>query len=141
MDGKNFEITENNVKEYVNKISTWIRKQVQSANAKGVVLGMSGGKDSFVVAKLCCEAIGKQNVFGIIMPKGEMLDIDNGWIEFLDNNADGVCELVKISEYYNMVVESVTDKKIYDKFNDRSNVVLEDSDIRIFDELRSTYEN
>ena len=64
----------------------------------------------------------------------EMLDIDNGWIEFLDNDADGVCELIKINEYYNMVVESVTDKKIYDKFNDRYNVVLEDSDIRIFDE-------
>ena len=64
------------MKNLKSQIIDFIKNYVDSAKAKGVVLGMSGGKDSFVVAKLCCEAIGKQNVFGIIMPKGDMLDID-----------------------------------------------------------------
>lgn len=76
------------MKNLKSQIIEFIKNYVESARAKGVVLGMSGGKDSFVVAKLCCEAIGKENVFGVIMPKGEMLDIDIAKQE---------CELLEIN--------------------------------------------
>lgn len=40
------------------------------------VLGISGGKDSSVAAALCVEALGKDRVIGVLMPKGEQHDID-----------------------------------------------------------------
>ena len=40
------------------------------------VIGISGGKDSSVVAALCVEALGKERVFGVLMPEGKQHDID-----------------------------------------------------------------
>src|SRR5690242_18802705 len=41
---------------------------------KGAVLGLSGGVDSSVTAALCAHALGKERVFGILMPEGESSD-------------------------------------------------------------------
>ncbi|MGN1015474.1 MAG: NAD(+) synthase [Faecousia sp.] len=40
------------------------------------VVGISGGKDSSVVAALCAEALGTDRVIGVLMPCGEQADID-----------------------------------------------------------------
>jgi len=48
-------------------LSGWIRKKVEEASAKGVVLGMSGGLDSSVTAVLCKTAFPKSTL-GLIMP-------------------------------------------------------------------------
>lgn len=40
------------------------------------VVGISGGKDSSVVAALCVEALGKERVIGVLMPNGVQQDID-----------------------------------------------------------------
>jgi NAD+ synthase len=48
-------------------IAAWLRDQASSANARGFVLGMSGGIDSAVVARLCQMAM-PGNVLGVIMP-------------------------------------------------------------------------
>lgn len=55
----------------------WIREFFEN-NGKGcnAVLGISGGKDSSVVAALCVEALGKDRVIGVLMPNGEQADID-----------------------------------------------------------------
>ena len=55
----------------------WIRKFFEE-NGKGcnAVVGISGGKDSSVVAALCVEALGKERVIGVLMPNGEQADID-----------------------------------------------------------------
>ena len=39
-------------------------------------MGISGGKDSSVVAALCVEALGKDRVIGVLMPCGVQADID-----------------------------------------------------------------
>lgn len=39
------------------------------------VVGISGGKDSSIVAALCAEALGKERVYGVLMPQGEQQDI------------------------------------------------------------------
>ena len=55
----------------------WIRDFFEK-NGKGcnAVVGISGGKDSSVVAALCVEALGKERVIGVLMPCGEQHDID-----------------------------------------------------------------
>ena len=55
----------------------WIKKFFEE-NGKGcnAVVGISGGKDSSVVAALCVEALGKDRVIGVLMPCGEQHDID-----------------------------------------------------------------
>lgn len=50
------------------------------------IIGISGGKDSSVVAALCAEALGKDRVVGILMPNGKQNDIDMArkLVDFLD---------------------------------------------------------
>ncbi|MBQ6036650.1 MAG: NAD(+) synthase [Lachnospiraceae bacterium] len=60
-----------------NECVEWIREFFEH-NGPGcnAVVGISGGKDSSVVAALCCEALGKDRVIGVLMPCGEQKDID-----------------------------------------------------------------
>ncbi len=52
-------------------ILDFIRRKVDEAGAKGVVLGLSGGVDSALVAKLCAMALGKERVKALIMPTAD----------------------------------------------------------------------
>jgi NAD+ synthase len=49
------------------KLVSWIRHKVEAAGCKGVVLGMSGGLDSSVLAVLCQRAL-PRSTLGVIMP-------------------------------------------------------------------------
>lgn len=49
-------------------IQNFIKNNISSANAEGVVLGLSGGIDSSVVANLCVNALGKERVVGLGLP-------------------------------------------------------------------------
>ena len=52
------------------EIEQTIRKQVtDTLRRKGVVLGISGGVDSSVVAALCARAVGKENLLCLLMPE------------------------------------------------------------------------
>ncbi|MDI6756236.1 MAG: NAD+ synthase [Thermodesulfobacteriota bacterium] len=53
--------------ELCERISRWIRDQVKAAGSAGVVVGLSGGIDSAVVAVLAKRAVGDQ-VLGLVMP-------------------------------------------------------------------------
>lgn len=59
------------------EIVEWIRAYFEE-NGEGcsAVVGISGGKDSSVVAALCVEALGKDRVVGVLMPNGQQADID-----------------------------------------------------------------
>ncbi|MDU5587875.1 MAG: NAD(+) synthetase, partial [Finegoldia magna] len=46
-------------------ITKWIKEEVESANLKGAVFGISGGIDSAVLACLCKKAFG-DNALGLI---------------------------------------------------------------------------
>ena len=60
-----------------NECVEWIRNFFEE-NGKGcnAVVGISGGKDSSIVAALCVEALGKDRVIGVLMPCGVQHDID-----------------------------------------------------------------
>lgn len=56
-------------KRVKNDCVEWIRNWFEE-NGKGcnAVIGISGGKDSLIVSKLCVEALGKDRVIGVAMP-------------------------------------------------------------------------
>lgn len=64
------------VKRVKDDIILWIRDWFEK-NGKGcnAVVGISGGKDSSVVAALCVEALGKDRVIGVLMPQNVQSDI------------------------------------------------------------------
>ena len=65
------------VEKTKNECVQWIRDFFEE-NGPGcnAVVGISGGKDSSIVAALCVEALGKDRVIGVLMPNGEQADID-----------------------------------------------------------------
>ena len=66
-----------NAKKVKDELVQWIRDFFE-INGPGcnAVIGISGGKDSSVVAALCVEALGRDRVIGVMMPQGYQLDID-----------------------------------------------------------------
>jgi NAD+ synthase len=59
------ELDLNDVKQ---RIGSFIMRKVTESGANGVVLGLSGGVDSAVVAYLCVDVLGSRRVLGLIMP-------------------------------------------------------------------------
>ena len=55
------------MEDMAKKLADWIREQVSGAGCEGVVLGLSGGLDSAVVAVLCKHAF-PDNVLAVLMP-------------------------------------------------------------------------
>ena len=54
-------------------IQDFFKNNGEGCNA---IVGISGGKDSSVVAALCVKALGNNRVIGVLMPNGEQADID-----------------------------------------------------------------
>jgi NAD+ synthase len=58
-------------KSEVERICEFIRQELRDMKRDGVVVGLSGGIDSALSAALCVEALGKEKVFGLILPEKE----------------------------------------------------------------------
>lgn len=67
----------------------WIKDYFKDNHDGKVICGISGGKDSTIVAALCVEAIGADRVIGVLMPNGRQDDIDD---------SHNVCTLLGIEE-------------------------------------------
>ncbi len=92
------------VEKVTNECIKWIRDWFDRVNPNGkAVIGISGGKDSTVVAALCVKALGKDRVFGVLMPNGVQKDISDAYkvvkylgIKYQECNIlkayNGICE-------------------------------------------------
>ena len=80
-----------NVEKITEGAINWIREWFEE-NGKGckAVIGVSGGKDSLIVSKLCVEALGADRVIGVMMPCGVQKDI---------SDSIRVCEYLGIKNY------------------------------------------
>lgn len=79
-------------------VKIWFKHNGPDCNA---VIGISGGKDSTIAAKILVEALGKDRVIGVMLPRGEQHD---------QNVAKEVCEYLGIRRYdWNI-------KEIFDAF-------------------------
>lgn len=55
----------------------WVREWFEKNGPDSyAVIGISGGKDSTTVAYLCTQALGRDRVFGVLMPDHEQSDIE-----------------------------------------------------------------
>jgi len=57
-----------NPERTVAECTSFISLMVNQSRSEGVVVGLSGGVDSSVVAALCVRALGKQRVLGVLIP-------------------------------------------------------------------------
>jgi NAD+ synthase len=76
-------------KKTKDKIIDWLRDYFEKNGGDCcAVVGISGGKDSSTVAALCAQALGKEKVYGVLMPQGNQHDIDYSreLVEFLGIN-------------------------------------------------------
>lgn len=69
----NAEKTRDNLVQW---IKDWFEKNGPTSKA---VIGISGGKDSTVVAALCARALGTDRVLGVLMPNGIQADIQDSY--------------------------------------------------------------
>ena len=110
-----------NAEKAKNDVVNWIGKWFE-ANGKDckAVIGLSGGKDSSVVAALCTEALGKDRVMGVMMPNGEQFDIDVSHKLAEHLGIDSV--VVNIKDAYDGVVGEL--KKHFETFEGQAKVNL-----------------
>ena len=91
------------------KLIEWIQKTVGEAK---VIIGISGGKDSSVVAALCVKALGADRVIGVLMPQNEQSDIDKSYM--LVNHLGIKHYVINIGKTYDALTAEIAGKTAMD---------------------------
>lgn len=103
----------------INWIKDWFMNK--SGGAKGIVIGISGGKDSTVAASLCAKAIGSENVLGLLMPNGVQVDFEDSKKVIL---ATEICSrIINIENIYNAAMYTI-EGELGDKLSKASQLNL-----------------
>lgn len=92
------------VKKEAKNIIHFIRKYYEDNHLGGVILGISGGKDSAVVAALFTKALGKENVIGVTLP--------------CHSKETDRKDAEKVSNYYGFPLYNVDLTKTFDTFKE-----------------------
>lgn len=91
--------------QVVQWIKDWFEENGPGCNA---VLGVSGGKDSSIVAALCAEALGKDRVIGVTMPNGVQKDISDS-MKLINHLGIRFCN-VNIGDTYETLLAAVKEQ-------------------------------
>ena len=115
------------------KIITSIKERSKKEGWNKVILGISGGKDSAIAAALCVRALGKENVYGVMMPDGKQPDIEDSIavIEALDIPF----KTVNISEIHHALLTNCKSKGTKEDFDFE---YKKESDINVGPRIRTT---
>jgi len=112
-----------NCKEVSDEIQEYVRNTVFNVlKKKGVVIGISGGIDSSVTAAICVNALGKERVFGILMPEKESskdtLDLSRIITDFfgIDNVLEDITPILDSTGCYRRRNETI--RKIIPEYTD-----------------------
>ncbi len=105
-----------NPKKTKSAIVQWIRDYfAENGPECSAVVGISGGKDSSIVAALCAEALGKERVIGVMMPNGEQFDLEDSQrlisclgIRFAYTNISNAVRAMTNEVAFNMAVTEQT---------------------------------
>lgn len=106
-EGKEVVFTEDIAEQAYKAITLGIRDYVYKNSFEKVIIGLSGGIDSALTATLAAEALGPENVFGVMMPgpfssKGSLDDAAE-----LAKNLGIRTHIVPISDIYHAYLETL----------------------------------
>lgn len=93
------------LEEYLKVIEQFMVDYLKSAHANGYVLGLSGGVDSSMVACLTKEAVGKENMMGIMIPIHSLPEDLEDALE-LARSCDIPYHVIDASDIFDQYVES-----------------------------------
>lgn len=123
------------------RVVGWTREWFKNNNRETAVIGISGGKDSAVVAGICAAALGPEHVVGVMMPNGVQADLDDSkrvigslGIRGMEVNIAGMCEAGLSS--MNRAIRAAVDAGILDL--DRAACVTRDAYINMQPRVRMT---
>lgn len=91
-----------NVEKVTNDITQFIKSYFTKNSLKGVVLGISGGKDSAVVAGLFARALGPENVIGVTLP--------------CHSKSQDKSDAILVSEHFGFRLYNLDLTSVYDSF-------------------------
>ena len=118
-----------NAEKEVKNIVKFVREYYKKNNLGGAILGISGGKDSGVVAGLLVEALGKENVIGITLP--------------CHSKEEDRIDAKLVSDYYGIELINFDITSTFDAFKDElknlgtfTNDEVKNSDINLIPRLR-----
>jgi NAD+ synthase len=96
-----------NMESVSRKLAAWIRENVAEAGCRGVVLGLSGGLDSSVLAVLCQHAL-PQNTLGLLMPC-HSIDTDRIHAGMVAKKFSIPTKIVALDSVYDSLIETLPD--------------------------------
>ena len=104
-----------NVEEGISEILSWLQKYKERTGCRGVVIGLSGGKDSTTVAMLCKKVWG-DNIFAVLMPHGDQVDLDDAHAIAKTLRLKHIT--VFINDAYRAIVDGISNSHIIDRNGD-----------------------
>jgi len=96
---------------FIAACSTWLWKQMKDAGAEGYVVGISGGIDSAVAAKLAVMGVGKERVLCVLLPIGREDELAQKVASWLGTEY----EVIPLDRPYEVMLDELgcrADKKI-----------------------------
>ena len=100
--------------EVLTVVKDFIKTYVENSGYKGVVIGLSGGVDSALVALLCKEVLGKKNTRCIFLPNDTTPKLDFKHLDLIVKKLDFFCEKKKITNLVSEISKNCVVKP--DKF-------------------------
>lgn len=129
MNKKEGNIMKFDVEQETKKVIEFIRNYYQENHLGGAILGISGGKDSGVVAGLFVEALGKENVIGVTLP--------------CHSKEEDKIDAKLVSDYYGFQLINFDITQVFDSFKEELKKLgqyteeqTKDSDINLKPRLR-----
>lgn len=101
---------QNNIGELYKALVTGLRSYYVANGFKGIVLGLSGGIDSALVAKISVDAIGKDKVEAVMMPSAYTADMSREDAEELAKNLEIRYEIIPISPAFHAFNDMLRDR-------------------------------
>lgn len=94
------------MRNIINQCEQWLHERVEDAKANGIILGLSGGIDSSVLAAIAREALGREGVLGVIMPCHSIREDEND-ARLLAHELDIEFEKVDLSDTFDTLYGTI----------------------------------